>query len=219
MIANEVLIRRRDVVRVHLDILEEVLSKREPGVPEAIRASMSLRFLFDNTLGRVASEAASALHIPAPSLDRVPLDQAMAAAAGGYVLGGRAFAPYYLYREPGISSPHRPQYEEQVRRSPKEHALEPVSLGRFKRLPCLALLGRTFTREATVRYVANKCGGAHHDDDPNVFNEIEHGLTNVGHSLQLDGHGVSAVFLETLGTAWFIMTAPDIKELRARLGS
>jgi hypothetical protein len=152
-------------------------------------------------------------------LDGVPLDQAMAAAAGGYVLGGRVFVPYYLYRQPGISSPHRPQYEEQVRRSPKEHALEPVSLGKFKRLPCLALLRQIFSREATVRYVANKCGGAHHDDDTKVFDEIEHGLTNAGHGLQLDGRGISAVFLETLGTAWFLMNAPDIKKLTASLAS
>jgi hypothetical protein len=49
------------------------------------------------------------------------------------------------------------------------------------------------------------------------FDRIDERLTKVGHAVQLNGDGVSAVFLETLGTAWFLLSAPSVIELRAAL--
>lgn len=216
MRSDDVLIRRSQVVRVHLDILEALLAET-PSESQAIRASMSLRFFMDGALNQVANELGQTLTVPAPDLTGVPLDQAFAFACGGYVLGGVQVSPYYLYRESGPNSPHRRQYEEQVASSPREHALAEVKLGTFFQLPSMAVIGRSFSREQVVRYVANKCGGAHHHDQTRAFGDLEHGLTTVGHVLQVDGRGLSAVFLETVGTAWFLINAPTVLELRAAL--
>jgi len=217
MVAEEVLIRRANVVRIHLDILESLL--KEPLSPsQAIRASMSLRFLFDGALNRVAHECAIELSIPAPDLTDVPLDQALIFACGGYTISGNEIAPYYAYRQPGPKSPYRAQYDEQVQRSPAHHTLVDVKLGAFQQLTSLAILGTKFTRGAVVRYVANKCGGAHHHDDTLAFDAIEHGLTNVGHSLEIGENELSAVFLETVGTASLLLNAPDVGILRTNLG-
>ena len=78
-------------------------------------------------------------------------------------------------------------------------------------------MGEVYSRDAVIRYVANKCGGAHHHDDTAKFDAIEHGITSVGHGLELGGDGLSAVFLETLGTAYFLLASPDVSSLRAKL--
>jgi hypothetical protein len=217
MFADEVLIRRAEVVRIHLAILEALLA--EPlSESQAIRASLSLRFLFSGALSHFAHESGiHELRIPAPDLTGVPIDQALVFACGGYTLGATRVGPYYAYRKPGETSPYRAQFEKQASASPGVHTLVPVKLGTYQKLPCLALLGTTFSRGSVVHYVANKCGGAHHHDDTSGFDKIEHGLTNVGHGLQVNGDGMSIVFLETLGTAWFLMTAPDVMALRSRL--
>jgi hypothetical protein len=216
MKADEILIRRSEVVAIHLDLLDAILAE-SLSVSQAIRASISLRLLFDGSLNRLASELGHALIIPAPDLREVPYDEAMIFACGGYTLADNPIAPYYLYREPGTNSPYRTQFERQVAASPKQYAPQDLRLGQFQAQPCLAMLGRGYSREAIVRYVANKCGGAHHDDDLRKFSEIEHGITQVGHGLEETGSGLSVVFLEVLGTAWFLAAAPDVRALRARL--
>ncbi len=70
-----------------------------------------------------------------------------------------------------------------------------------------------------MRYVANKCGGAHHHDNAAKFDDIDLRLTRLGHILHLNGEGLSAVFLETLGTAWFLLNAPSVQQLRTILGN
>ena len=219
MIADEVLIRRAEVVRIHLDILEGLLA--EPlSESQAIRASLSLRFLFSGVLSRVAHEShTDNLRIPAPDLTGVTIDQALVFACGGYTLGATRIEPYYAYRKPGETSPYRAQFDQQAAASPTVHTLVEVKPGAYQKLPCLALLGSTFSRGSVVQYVANKCGGAHHHDDTSGFDKIEPGLTHVGHGLQVNDDGMSIDFLETLGTAWFLMTAPDVIALRSRLSN
>ena len=51
------------------------------------------------------------------------------------------------------------------------------------------------------------------------FDAIEHGITSVGHGLELGGDGLSAVFLETVGTAYFLLASPDVSSLRAKLAT
>lgn len=216
MIADDVLIRRTEVVRIHLDILEAVLSE-QPGESQAIRASISLRFLMDGALNRVANDIGEALRIPSPDLDGVPIDQALVFACGGYTIGGIAFAPYYGYRMPGPASPYRWQFDRQAAASPREHSLVEAKLGTFLQSPCLGILGKLFSRDIVIRYVANKCGGAHHHDDTVRFDAIEHGVTNVGQGLGMNGDGLSAVFLETLGSAYFLLAAPGTSRLREAL--
>jgi hypothetical protein len=218
MIADDVLIRRTEVVCIHLDIIEGILSE-PPSVSGAVRASISLRFLLEGALSRVASETGVRLLVPTPNLEGVPLTQALVFACGGYTIAGTAFAPYYAYRKPGENSPHRPQYELEVAASPQAHNFIDAKLGAFQQSICLAILGRSFTRGAVVRYVANKCGGAHHHDDTDGFNEIEHGITNAGHGLELNGDGISAVFLETIGTAYLLLSAPDVISLRSNIAA
>jgi len=217
MRAEDVLIGRDEVVRIHLDRLDELLRTARPGVAEAVQASLSLRFLFDGALNRAAHDHNQPLTIPVPDVEGIPLDQALFFACGGYVLGGVSVAPHYTYREPGRNSPHRAQFDRQVAASPRAHSLREVRLGQFGSQPCLCLLGETLTREATIRYVANKCGGAHHGDDVAKFNRVDRLLTQVGHVLRLNGDGLSAVFLETLGTAWFLLRASSVEALRASL--
>ncbi|WP_120251439.1 hypothetical protein [Sphingobium sp. YG1] len=218
MIANDVLVRRTEVVRIHLNILEGLLLE-SPSVSSAIRASISLRFLMEGALSRLAGEMGARLLVPTPNLAGVPLTQALVFACGGYAIAGAAFAPYYAYRKPGENSPHRPQYEREVTASPEVHNFIDIKFGAFQNSICLAILGRTFTRGTVVRYVANKCGGAHHHDDTAGFDEIEHGITNAGHSLELNANGLSAVFMETIGTANFLLTAPDIIKLRSDIAT
>jgi hypothetical protein len=138
-------------------------------------------------------------------------------ACGGYEIGGARVSPHYAYREPGAHSPHRPQFERQVAASPKTHVLSEVKLGRFGQLPCLAFVAEVLSREGTVHYVANKCGGAHHHDDMAKFDAIDRRLTTVGHVLRVNDDGLSVVFLETLETAWFLLNAPTVADLRAAL--
>jgi hypothetical protein len=66
-------------------------------------------------------------------------------------------------------------------------------------------------------YVAKKCGGADHHDDIAKLYEIDRRLTTVGHILRANGNGLSAVFLETLGTAWFLLNALSVAALRTTL--
>jgi len=188
---SEVLIRRDEVVRIHLDRLQELVEVSRPGVTHAVQASLSLRFLFDGNLNRVAHAHEHSLVIPAPDTASVPIGQALFFACGGYQLGGRSFLPAYSYREPGLKSPYRRQFEEQIAASPRKHAFSDFKLTKFTALPCLGLLGKVLGREETVRYVANKCGGAHHSDDTNGFDDIEQRLTSIGHALH--ANGISAV--------------------------
>lgn len=214
---DEVLIRRAEVVRIHLDRLDELVLGRTPGVPEAVLTSLSLRFLFDGPLNQVAHAHGVMLHVAAPALDEVPLSQALFFACGGYELGGTEVAPHYLYREPGRGSQSRPQYEEAIAASPAEHSMSELKLKRFIAQPCLGILGTSLSRERTVRYVANKCGGAHHHDSDSKFEDIERLLTQAGNALTLSPLGISAVFAETLGTAWYLLRAPSVGELRGKL--
>lgn len=216
MKADGVLIRRPEVVRIYLAILESLL-REQPSISQAIRASISLRFLIDGSLNRIAHELGIAIRIPTPDLNNVPIRETIVFACGGYTIGGSEIGPYYAYRKPGLRSPRRPQFDKQVSESPRTHTLLSIKLGAFLQMPCLSIAGVTFTREEITRYVANKCGGAHHHNETNSFDEIEHKITAAGQVLEVNGRGLSAVFLETVGTAWYLLNAPDIQHLRSAL--
>lgn len=212
---SEVLIRRDEIVRIHLDRLQAILEAPTRGIAEAVHASIALRVLFDGALNQTARAHDQQLMIPTPDTAGIPLGQALFFACGGYSLGGVTYVPAYLYREPGLKSQHRAQFEEQKASSPRKHSYRDFKLKAFLESPCLALMGRISTREETVRYVANKCGGAHHSDNTTGFKDFEQRLTSLGQALHVDG--ISAVFLETLGTAALLMSAPTVWELHAKL--
>ncbi|PRD43126.1 hypothetical protein C5748_13040 [Phyllobacterium phragmitis] len=215
----DVLIRRAEVVDIHLNTLEELLNASKPGVPEALRASLSLRFLFDGALAQAAHQLGQTIQVRAPLLDGIPIEEAVLFACGGYQLGFATVRPHFVYREPGSNSPHRPQFERQVASSPCTHVLADIKLSKFLLQPCLGVAGLTISREATIRYVANRCGGAHHHDDLAGFNELDLRLTRVGHTLRVNGDEISAVFLETLGTASLLLNSHSIIALRDTLTS
>jgi hypothetical protein len=215
--SSEVLIGRDEIVRIHLDRLQAILQAPAPGVAEAVHASIALRVLFDGALNQTARAHGQQLMIPAPDTAGIPVGQALFFACGGYSLGGISYVPTYLYRESGPRSSHRSQFEEQKESSPRKHSCRDLKLKAFLESPCLALLGKPSSREETVRYVANKCGGAHHSDDTTGFKEFEQRLTSLGQTMH--AKGVSAVFLETLGTASFLMAAPCVQELAAKLAT
>ncbi|WP_334162657.1 hypothetical protein [Phenylobacterium sp.] len=204
-------------MRIHLDRLEELLAAPRPGPSEAVQASLSLRLLADGALNQVAHARGRALKVDAPDLSGVPVETALLVSCGGYVLGGQAMNAHYTYREPGSNSPYRAQYERQLAASPTQLPFTSHKFGRFLRAPCMALLGRPLCREEVLRYVANRCGGAHHSDDTVAFKEIEHLLTDLGQALTAMRTGLSAVFAETLGTAWFILQSADVRALRQEL--
>lgn len=209
---SDVLIRRVEVVGVHLDALEELISG--PDMSSALRASLSLRFLFDGALLQVAHQLGQGIAVRAPLLDGVPVGEAILFACGGYKLDAEVVHPHYTYRVPGIQSVHRAQYERQIARSPSAHDYTDLKLSKFLQQPCLGFAGFTVSREETVRYVANKCGGAHHHDNVKKFSELEMRLTQVGHLLRVNGSDLSAVFLETLGTASLLIASNSIIALR-----
>ncbi|NVJ08690.1 hypothetical protein HUW63_26080 [Myxococcus sp. AM001] len=215
-----VLIDRATVVRIHLDRLAAIIAAPEPGLAEAIYASIALRFLFDdNLLGQVARDFDIPLIIEAPDLSGVPIDAALFFACGGYVIGSDIVRPFYTYREPGPNSPYRRQFEMQVAASPSALPTCQVKFSKYRGLPCLALVGTVLSREQVVRYVANKCGGAHHHDNIEDFNKIERSLTQVGQVLTLKKNSLSAVFIETIGTAWFLLQSQSVRTLRSSLAS
>lgn len=215
---NDILISRSQVVRIHLDALDQLINCDQPGVSEAVRASLSLRFLMDaNALHQVGRETGIDIKVPAPVLDGIPIETAILFACGGYQIGRTFMSPHYSYRESGMGSVHRGQLEHQLAASPEAHMYAELPLSRFWRQSCLGLLGQRVCREDAVRYVANKCGGSHFDDSVAKYNEIQNRLTTIGHVLGLDGQRISVVFLETLGSAWFLLNAPGVVALRAVL--
>ncbi len=214
------LVDRSTVVAVQLRHLMERLNARQPRIDDAILASVSLRVLFDQgLLGRVARDHGIDLKVKLPKLDTVPVHSALAFACGGYELAGGYVQPYYLYREPGLSSPFRKQFEEQVAASPKQHEFVEVDAQTFANSPCLAFLGRPISRADAVGYVANKCGGAHafHRADIDSFRQIEVDLTDMGKALHLEGSGLNVVCAEILGTCWLLQNSPAIGVLQKKL--
>jgi hypothetical protein len=159
------------------------------------------------------------VEIPAPVLDGIPIEEAALFTCGGYQLGAATVRPYYTYREPGSNSGHRPQFERQVANSPGTHVFADIKLSKFLLQPCLGLVGLTISRNATIRYVANKCGGAHHHDDLAGLNELDMRLTHVGHALRVNDDEISAVFLETLGIASLLLASNSIITLRGALAA
>lgn len=98
------LIRRAEVVSVHLNTLEELLDVSKPSVAEALRASLSLRFSFDGALNQAAHLLGQTIEIPAPVLEGIPIEEAVLFACGGYQLGAATVRPHYTYREPGTTT-------------------------------------------------------------------------------------------------------------------
>lgn len=90
---------------------------------------------------------------------------------------------------------------------------------KFFATPCLGFAGEIVNRATLVRYVANKCGGTHHHSSRTKFDAIENRLTDIGHGLRVRGEDMSVVFMETLGTAWFLLKSPGITALRKALAS
>jgi hypothetical protein len=84
---QDVLIERRQVVRIHLDQLEQSTAPRAPREDEAIYVSIALRFLMDdNALGSVAHELGIVIEVDVPDFTGTPLTQAIVFAAGGYLM-------------------------------------------------------------------------------------------------------------------------------------
>lgn len=145
---------------------------------------MAIHFLIDdNAPGSVAHELGIAINVKVPAFDGIPLDKAILFAAGGYPYAGRLTDIYYFYREPGPRSPHRLQYEENVKASPKYPPMTGVKPTRFLATLCLALAGEILDRAELIRYVANKCGGAYRSRSK--FNQIQTRLTDVGHAVAI----------------------------------
>ena len=217
---QDVLIERRQVVRIHLNQLERSTTPSAPREDEAIYASIALRFLLDdNALGAIAHDLGIAIDVNVPDFTGAPLSQALVFAAGGYPYGGHVTEAYYAYREPGRGSPHRRQFEEQVEASPRTPPMMMLKHTKFFATPCLGFAGEIVNRATLVRYVANKCGGTHHHSSRTKFDAIENRLTDIGHGLRVRGEDMSVVFMETLGTAWFLLKSPGITALRKALAS
>lgn len=216
---ESVLISQRDAVRVHLDQLERSTVPDAPGADEAIYASVAMRFLMDdNALGGIARENGQTIYVECPDFSAVPLEQVLAFAAGGYPFNAHLMPAYYLYRESGPQSIHRSLFEENLRSSPKHPAIIRLKLNQFLATPCLALMGRTVNRSTLIRYVANRCGGAHYHGSRQAFTDIDNRLTDIGRVIKLGGDGLSTVFLEVLGTAWLLLQSQEVKDLRDALG-
>ncbi len=128
MVAEDVLIRRAEIVRIHLDILEGLIE--EPiSTSAAIRASVSLRFLSDGALSQLGHDLGQSIAIPAPDLADIEIEQVLTFACGGYVLAGVEICPHYLYRFSGENSPNRAHFERQIKTSPAQHRLVEHRLG------------------------------------------------------------------------------------------
>jgi hypothetical protein len=215
---QDVLIEKREVVRIHLNQLERSTRADAPLEDEAIYASIALRFLMDdNALGAAAYELGISIDVEAPDFSGTPLTQALLFAAGGYPYGGHRTEAFYVYRASGPNSPHHRQFEQNMRASPRTTPMKTFKYTKFLSTPCLGFAGEIVDRATLVRYVANKCGGAHHHSSRAKFDALENRLTDVGHGLRVRGDGMSVVFMETLGTAWFLLQSPGVIALRHAL--
>ncbi|WP_158665200.1 hypothetical protein [Ensifer adhaerens] len=217
---QDVLIERRQVVRIHIDQLVRSTAPSAPREDEAIYASIALRFLMDdNALGAVAHELGIAVEVDVPDFTGTPLTQAIVFAAGGYPYDGHVTEAYYAYRASGRESPHRQQFEENVKASPSRPPVIALKFTKFLATPCLGFAGEIVDRATLIRYVANRCGGAHHHSSRTKFDAIDNRLTDVGRGLRVRGDGMSVVFMETLGTAWLLLQSPGVTALRHALAS
>lgn len=217
---RNILIDRRHVVGIHLDQLERSTAPDTPSIDDAIYASVALRFLMDgNIMGSIAHECGIDLEVESPDFSHVPLSQALLFSAGGYPYGGHQIEPYYSYRYSGPASAHRSQFEANRESSPKQPTMKKLKLSKFLATPCLVFACEVIDRATLVRYVANKCGGAHHHASRAKFDAIDNRLTDLGNSLKLNGSGLSVVFMEVLGTAWLLLQSPGVGALRSVISS
>jgi hypothetical protein len=214
-----VLIDRTKILQIHLNQLADIAANSEPNARDAIYASVALRCIFEKGLiGRVAKEHGITISVVSPKLDDIPYQNALVFVCGGYRLGSNYTRPFYLYREPGLKSVYRPQFEREIASSPSEYNYQEVKLRDFLASTSVAIIGRIICREAVFRFVAHKCGGAHYHDSIDGFDDLEKAAANVGKILHTTDSGLSALFSETIGTAWFLTNSPSVQRLRAVLG-
>lgn len=212
------LITREALVGLHLDQLSAILSSDHPGPGGAVQASIILRVLMDRgLLGRVGRDHGLVLKVLTPEVKADVIGQSLFFACGGHRCGERLVPPLWVFREPGPKSPHRPQFESLVAESRQDCGTKEVKLGKFWNQPSLGAFGATIDREKVVRFVANRCGGAHHSASEENFEEVEKLISDVGRAFQLDGNGLSIAFSEVLGTAWYLLASPSVRDLRRRL--
>jgi hypothetical protein len=211
------LIDRNLVVRIHLDQINFILSKGKVELIDAIYASIALRCLLERSLiGRVAHENGIVLRVKHPDLSRSPHLGALIFVCGGYALGKNYFKPFYFFRIPGENSPWRSHYEEQLTESEKALQLHETKLQHFEAAPSMVVGNEVISRGDVFKFVANKCGGAHHDSDVERYDKIEKLLLTIGEIVSAPS-GISAVFAETLGTAWFLLNSPSVRALHYKL--
>ncbi len=214
------LIDQDTLVCIHLNELEKLVSRNEPSPGDAIHASIVLRVLNDdNLLGKVGQNHDLQILVSAPKLDESWLDQALFFVCGGHRYGNRDIARLCKFREPGSASPHRPQYEDLVANLNGSQERIEMKLGQFWEEPSLSACGTTVSRNRIIRYVANRCGGAHYSNSTDRFEvkKLEPLITEIGMAFHLEGNGLSVVFAEIIGTAWYLITSPSIQVLRERL--
>jgi hypothetical protein len=214
------LVERDAVVAIQLLHLKERITARRPRLFDAILASVSLRVLFEKgLLGGVAKAHGVRMEIDAPDLRSVPYHQALAFSCGNYQLIDGFVPPSYLYREPGSASPHRKQFEDQRKNSPNGFSLRALTCDEFMQSPSVAFCGRVYSRENVVKFVANKCGGAHstHEKEVTKFEDLDRDLTLLGRSLSVGEENLNIVCSEVIGSAWFLLNSSATKLLMQRL--
>jgi hypothetical protein len=215
-------IDRNRVVAVHLRHLAERLDRPQLRADDAIILSVSLRVLFEQGLiGRVANENTIDLTIQAPDVSQIPYSQALLFACGGYEACGVQCSPLYIYRQPGLKSPYRSQYDDWIERSPDRHELILMKFAQFEQSICLSFRGKAKTRRDVIDFVAHKCGGAHafHRNDIRNFNPMEQDLSDMGKAWSRSDSDLNIVLSEIFGTAWFLIQSPSVIALQKKLSS
>jgi hypothetical protein len=208
------------VASAHLRHIEERISKDYLQLDDAIFTSVSLRILFENSLlGRVAKTKGITLEIITPNLSNIPFKNSIFFACGGYEFLGRRVSPVYLYREPGLTSIHRTQFERDRDSSPKELLLTNRKLQEFEKSVSISIFGREINRGDLFKFVANKGGGVHTASDQDVakFEDFQKDLKTASEIYAVNG--LNIVCYEVFATAWFLMNSPSVVKLREILGT
>lgn len=169
------------------------------------------RLLIDNggSLARVAKDLGRPLAVLAP-VNAQTID-ALAGLATVYVcgnttVGGVTIATSAITR----GNARQPNFEDE---HPDER--QSLTLGQFKNQTCLSWMGHRISREALIKYVANKLGGVHFDDRRNSLTDIA--LDAIRHKVNFVGF--DGVYFELLATGRFIRESPSILEFAETLRS
>jgi len=188
------------------------------------RTSPVLRsLLIEGHLAKISQACGKDLRIMAPVINRVipeaELKEATYFQAGGAKFKGMEVQSMSFVERAFTDQERKFRYERGRKAIGKSY---PVKLGVFLRQVSFAVNGVLINREEVIKYVANKLGGAHYDNNRKLSstNEIalddKYALLDQVHS-QIVVADKNAIYYELLSIGQRMINSRDVQQLRKHL--